>query len=79
LLIALGSVLGGIVYAGIAIYGIYYMVRAFIDGSILIGIITIPVTLLCIGIAHLIVGVISMPFIALLYKLFVWAEDIEDD
>jgi hypothetical protein len=42
--------------AGIAVYGLVYVVRAFINGDVLIGILAIPLTAACVAIAHFAVG-----------------------
>ena len=46
---------------GISVYGLIYVIRAFIEGSILVGIIAIPITAICVAIAHFLVGLILTP------------------
>lgn len=46
---------------GISVYGLVYVIRAFIDRNILIGIIAIAVTAVCVAIAHLVVGLLLTP------------------
>ena len=45
--------------AGIGVYGLVYVIRAFVDGNILTGIIAIVVTAVCVAIAHLVAGLVS--------------------
>jgi hypothetical protein len=44
--------------AGIGVYGLVYVIRAFVDGNILTGIIAIPVTAVCVAIAHFVAGLV---------------------
>jgi hypothetical protein len=46
---------------GISAYGLVYVIRAFIDGSILRGIIAIAIAVVCVTIAHLAVGFVLTP------------------
>ena len=46
---------------GISVYGLVYVVRAFVDGNILIGIIAIPITAVCLAVAHFVVGLVLTP------------------
>lgn len=54
---------------GISVYGLIYVIRAFIDGSILTGIIAIPIAAICVGIAHLLAGLILAPLNILILVL----------
>ena len=54
---------------GISVYGLVYVIRAFIDGNTLIGIIAIPITAICVGIAHFVVGLVLMPLNGLIVFL----------
>ena len=54
---------------GISVYGLIYVIRAFIDGSILTGIIAIPIAAICVGIAHLLAGLILAPLNGLIMLL----------
>lgn len=54
---------------GISVYGLVYVIRAFIDGSILIGIIAIPITAVCVAVAHFVVGLIFTPLNGLIALL----------
>jgi hypothetical protein len=54
---------------GISVYGLIYVIRAFMEGSILVGIIAIPVTAICVAIAHFIVGLILTPLNGLIASL----------
>jgi len=47
--------------AGIAVYGLVYAIRAFIDGSILTGVIAISIAAVCVAIAHFAVRLVSTP------------------
>ena len=38
--------------ASIGVYGLVYVIRAFVDGNILVGIIAIAVTAVCVAVAH---------------------------
>jgi len=42
--------------AGIGVYGLVYVIRAFVDGNISTGIIAIPITAVCVAIAHFVAG-----------------------
>ena len=42
--------------AGIAVYGLVYAIRAFVDGNTITGILAIPLTGACVAIAHFAVG-----------------------
>lgn len=42
--------------AGIGVCGLVYAIRAFVDGNILTGIIAIPITAVCVAIAHFVAG-----------------------
>jgi len=46
---------------GISVYGLVYVIRAFMDGNILIGIIAIPITAVCVAIAHFVIGLALTP------------------
>jgi hypothetical protein len=46
---------------GISVYGLVYVIRAFADRNILIGIIAVAVTAVCVAIAHLVVGFLLTP------------------
>ena len=46
---------------GISAYGLVYVIRAFADRNILIGIIAVAVTAVCVAIAHLVVGLLLTP------------------
>ena len=46
---------------GISVYGLVYVIRAFADRNILIGIIAVAVTAVCVAIAHLVVGLLLTP------------------
>jgi hypothetical protein len=54
---------------GISVYGLVYAVRAFIDGNILIGIVAIPITAVCVAIAHLAIGFVLTPLNGLVASL----------
>ena len=54
---------------GISVYGLIYVIRAFIEGSILVGIIAIPITAICVAIAHFLVGLILTPLNGLIASL----------
>lgn len=54
---------------GIAVYGLVYAIRAFIDGNILIGMIAIPITAVCVAIAHFVVGRVLTPLNGLIALL----------
>ena len=47
--------------AGVAAYGLVYAVRAFVDGNILTGIIAIPITAVCVAVAHFVVRLALTP------------------
>ncbi len=47
--------------AGIAVYGLVYAILAFIGGNMLTGIIAIPITAVCVAIAHFVVGPVLPP------------------
>lgn len=51
---------------GIAVYGLVYVIRAFMDGNVLIGIIAIPITAVCVAIAHFAVGLVLTPLDSLI-------------
>lgn len=44
--------------AGIGVYGLVYVTRAFVDRNILTGIIAIPITAVCVAIAHFVAGLV---------------------
>ena len=44
--------------AGITAYGLVYAIRAFVDGNISTGIIAVAVTVICVAIAHFVVGLV---------------------
>jgi len=46
---------------GISVYGLVYVIRAFMDHNILIGIVAIAVIAVCVAIAHLVVGLLLTP------------------
>jgi hypothetical protein len=54
---------------GISAYGLVYVIRAFVDGNILIGIVAIPLTALCAAIAHLVAGLVLTPLNGLVASL----------
>ena len=60
-LLTIGFLINWPLQIGISIYGIYFIVRAFLDGSILIGIIALILTPFLVGITHFIVGLILLP------------------
>jgi len=47
--------------AGIAIYGLVYAIRAFVDGRILMGTIAISIAAVCVVIAHFAVRLVLTP------------------
>jgi len=47
--------------AGIAVYGIVYAIRAFVDGNILTGTTAILLTAVCVAIAHFAAGLVLTP------------------
>ena len=46
---------------GIAVFGLVYVIRAFIDGNVLIGVIVILITAVCVAIAHFAVRLVLTP------------------
>lgn len=52
ILLAIAFVINIPLKAGIAVYGLVYAIRTFIDGNILIGIVGILIAAVCVAIAH---------------------------
>jgi hypothetical protein len=55
--------------AGIGVYGLVYAIRAFVDGNISTGIIAVAVTVICVAIAHFVVGRVLRPMNGLVTSL----------
>jgi len=60
-LLAIAFVINIPLQAGIALYGLVYAIRAFIDGSILTGVIAVSITAVCVAIAHFAVRLVLTP------------------
>jgi len=69
ILLAIGILINWPLQIAIGVYGIVYIVRAFMEGSILAGIIAIPVTGICVGIAHFLVNLVLAPLNILIATL----------
>ncbi len=54
---------------GLGIFGIYYIVKMFLDAGIVAGLITIPIVGVSLGIIHLILGAIAIPLAGLAARL----------
>lgn len=55
--------------AGITAYGLVNAIRAFVDGNISTGIIAVAVTVICVAIAHFVVGRVLRPLNGLVSSL----------
>ena len=54
---------------GLPIFGIYYIIKTFIDDGVIAGLISIPVTMIIIGIIEFVLGFAMFPFAMLVYFL----------
>jgi hypothetical protein len=68
-LMGLGWLIFWPVQIGVAVYGIYYIVTAFINAGVIAGLISIPVTGICLAVFYLLVHVIATPYSALVSSL----------
>lgn len=62
--------------AGIAVYGLVYAVRAFVDGNILTGTVAIAVAAACVAVAHFAVGLV-LPLLKRRTALLLSKTDVE--
>jgi len=69
ILLVIGILINWPLQIGIAIYGIVYIIRAFMEGSILLGIIAILVMGICVAIVRFLVGLIVAPLNVLILFL----------
>jgi len=68
-LLAIAFVINIPLQAGIALYGLVYAIRAFIDGSILTGVIAISITAVFVAAAHFAVRLVLTPLNGLVASL----------
>ena len=54
---------------GLSIYGIYYVVKTFLNAGVIAGLISIPITGLCLGAIHMLITLISTPLAGLVVSL----------
>lgn len=79
LLLQLGDILGSLAIIGIAIYGIYQVVRVFIDNGVIWGLISIPIMIFAVGLVQFIFHIISAPLMILLHRLFKWSISYKEE
>lgn len=69
LLMGLVFFLNWILQIGLGIYGIYYIVKTFLNAGIVAGLICIFVVAFVLWVVHMIIGLISIPFVGLIASL----------
>lgn len=70
-LMGLGWLIFWPVQIGVAVYGIYYIVTTFINTSVIAGLISIPITGICLAVFYFLVHILVIPYSALVSSLLV--------
>lgn len=65
LLMGLGFLIFWPVQIGIALYGLFYVVKAFMDAGIVAGLISIPIAGVSLGIIYFIIHIVAIPYMSL--------------
>jgi hypothetical protein len=68
-LMGLGWLIFWPVQIGIAIYGVYYVVTAFINAGVIAGLVSIPIVGICLAVFYFLVHIIATPYSALVSSL----------
>jgi hypothetical protein len=69
LLFGLGILIFWPIQIGLGIYGIFYIVKTFIDGGIVAGLISIPIVGVILLIVYMIIHLLAVPYIGLVRPL----------
>jgi hypothetical protein len=69
LLYGLGLLILWPIQIGLGLYGIYYIVKTFIEGGIIAGLISIPIVGIIIGVIAIVIHLVAAPYGASVYFL----------
>ena len=69
LLLGFGLLILWPVQIGLGLYGLYYIIMAFLNAGIVAGLISIPIVGVILAITYIVIGVLVMPYTALVGSL----------
>ena len=69
LLLGFGLLIFWPVQIGLGLYGLYYIIMAFINAGVIAGLISIPIVGVILAITYIIIHLLTMPYILLVHSL----------
>ena len=69
LIFGLGLLIFWPVQIGLALYGLYYIIMAFIDAGVIAGLISIPIVVACLTVTYIVIHLLVIPYMVVVNSL----------